>query len=336
MAGGGVCGAAADRVQQAAEAFLGIGGEVVFCVEGEAGDEELTVFRVVLVVNGVIAQFEPGTGKQRACAAFAAKGLACEVLRLLAQGGVAGDFVGVGAVVGGLRVVVFEAGRERVSGVALTGACGFVAAVGGDGLVVVAGELGLAGLELSAAAPVVDGVLGFDAVGTVVADDRVGVLRYGVVGVEEDQGVNGGVGAGVLATRLTAAPLAVVAADRGRRVGAVGVAETDPFFCEQAFDEGEIGFSVLQAVGARRVGLAQVGLVLEAVAEGGVAGQVFVEDRSDDLGNAFILENAAVASVGEGGEGRFDGEGVGGKAAVGAVLFDAGDEAGEQAFATVG
>ena len=65
--------------------------------------------------------------------------------------------------------------------------------------------------------------------------------------------------------------------------------------------------------------------VTEAAGEGGVGGQVFVEDREDYLGNRFILENAAVAAVCKGGEGRFDSQGVFGETAVGTVLLGSGD-----------
>ena len=75
--------------------------------------------------------------------------------------------------------------------------------------------------------------------------------------------------------------------------------------------------------------------VLEGAGEGGVGGEVFVEDGGDDLGDGFVLEDAAVATVGQGGERRFDGEAVAGEAAVGAGKGGAGDQAGEQAGAPI-
>ena len=65
--------------------------------------------------------------------------------------------------------------------------------------------------------------------------------------------------------------------------------------------------------------------VTEAAGEGGVAGEVFVENRADDLYNCFILKDTAVAAVCKGGEGRFDGQGVFGETAVGTVLLGSGD-----------
>ena len=45
---------------------------------------------------------------------------------------------------------------------------------------------------------------------------------------------------------------------------------------------------------------------------------MFVEDRQYDLGDGFVLEDAAVAAVGERRQGGFDGEDILGEAAVGA------------------
>ena len=116
----------------------------------------------------------------------------------------------------------------------------------------------------------------------------------------------------------------------------MGEAVADAFFSEQAGNEGEIGFAVLQAVGADGVGFAKLGLVLEAFVESGVAGAVFVEDGFDDLRDCFVLEDPAVAAVGERGEGRFNRKNVFGKAAVGAGLFGTSNNTGEQALSAFG
>ena len=71
---------------------------------------------------------------------------------------------------------------------------GFGAGVGSYSFVVVAGELGLAAVDLPAAGPLVDGVIGFDAVGTVEAGNRLAVLGEVVVDVEDDEGVKRGIG----------------------------------------------------------------------------------------------------------------------------------------------
>ena len=129
---------------------------------------------------------------------------------------------------------------------------------------------------------------------------------------------------------------AVALAPRGFGVGATGVAIANAFFRQQAFDEDEVGFAVLQAVGTNEAGLAKLGLVLEALREHEVAGEVLVTNRCDDLRHAPVLENAAVAAVHQGRQRRFDGERVFRKTAVGAMVFGARDEAGKQAFAAVG
>ena len=63
----------------------------------------------------------------------------------------------------------------------------------------------------------------------------------------------------------------------------------------------------------------------EAAGEGGVAGEVFVKNRADDLGDGFVLKNTAIAAVCEGGQRWFDSDGVFGEAAVGTVLLGGGD-----------
>ena len=114
------------------------------------------------------------------------------------------------------------------------------------------------------------------------------------------------------------------------------VAGADAFFGEQSFDEGEIGLTILETVGADRVVLGQVVPVLEDAGEGGVAGKMFVEQASDDLGDGLVLEDAAVAAVAEGGERGFESQDVLGKTAVGAILGGVGDEAAEQTRTAVG
>ena len=215
----------------------------------------MAVFGVVLVVDGVVDELEAVPRGEVADAALAGEGFADLVFALLAQFGVALDFGRVSTVVGALGVVVFEAFGERDDGV--TGAVGLarsrlstggvLAHMGGDGLVVVTGELGVAGLDAAGTVPVVDGVAAFDTVGAVVADGAVGVVF--VVGggaVEEDEGVLGdavGVGfvivVGVAFALFTATAFAALPCpDAGIGVGAVGVAGVDAFFGEQAFDEG--------------------------------------------------------------------------------------------------
>ena len=97
-------------------------------------------------------------------AALSLKGFAGEVFGLLTQDGVARHVFRV-AVVGALRVVVGEAVGERGAGLAMVGAGGFFSGMGGDGLVVVAGEGGTAALDAAGGSPVVEAVGTFDAVG---------------------------------------------------------------------------------------------------------------------------------------------------------------------------
>ena len=116
----------------------------------------------------------------------------------------------------------------------------------------------------------------------------------------------------------------------------MAVAGADAFFGEQAFDEGEIGLAVLEAVGAVGVVFGQAVPVLEDAGEGGVGGEVFVEDAGNDFRNTLVLKDAAVAAVMQGCESRFDREDVLGEAAVGTGLSGVGDEAAQQTTATVG
>ena len=60
----------------------------------------------------------------------------------------------------------------------------------------------LAAVDLPAAGPLVDGVIGFDAVGTVEAGAGLAVLGQVVVSIEEDEGVQGGVFARLVADSL--------------------------------------------------------------------------------------------------------------------------------------
>ena len=76
--------------------------------------------------------------------------------------------------------------------------------------------------------------------------------------------------------------------------------------------------------------------MLEAFVEGGVGRAVLVEDGFDDLRDCFVLEDPAVAAVGERGEGRFNRKNVFGKAAVGAGLFGTSNKTGEQALSAFG
>ncbi len=335
-------------------------------------DDELPVFRAVLVVDRVITEFEPRAGDEVADGACAAEGLAGEVLGLLAQFGIARHLVGGAAVVAGLGVVVFEAIGERgqrLAGIPRIDVGVVFPHVGGDSLVVVARERTPAGLDLAFGGPGVDGVVGFDAVGAVEAERIRCIARMActgdgpgaragtcagivlcilgrttpgevVVAVEEDQGVLREDVRGVLRFVADGTPSAFFASrralERALGIGAVAVAGADAFFGEQAFDEGEVGLAVLETVGADGVVLTQEVPVLEDAGEGGVGGEVFVEDAGNDLRNAFVLEDAAVAAVREGGERRFDGEDVSGEAAVGAVLGGVGDEAGEETGTAIG
>ena len=124
--------------------------------------------------------------------------------------------------------------------------------------------------------------------------------------------------------------------ERSLGFGAVTVAGADAFFGEQSFDEGEIGLAVLETVGADRVVLGQETPVLEGAGEGGIPGEVFVEDAGNDLGDGLVLEDATVAAVPEGGERGFESQDVLRKTAVGAILGGVGDEATEQTGTTVG
>ena len=130
----------------------------------------------------------------------------------------------------------------------------------------------------------------------------------------------------------------VVEGDECAEVAAVvGVfkAPGQAFFVQQAHDEVEVGFAVLQAVaaGGQRCGEGEAGAVVGG--HDGVGRGVFVENLADDGVDAQVLEHAAGAAVLQQGEGRFDLEGVAGKAAVGAEGAGAGDDAAAQQGAAV-
>ena len=143
-------------------------------------DDELAILGTVLVVDRMLGEFEPGAGDKVADRPFAAEGLAGEVLGLLAQFGIARHFVGVAAVVAGLRVVVFEAVAERgqrLAGIPQIDVGVVFPHVGGYRLIVVARERTPAGLDLAFGGPGVDGVVGFDTVGAVEAEGARCVAR---------------------------------------------------------------------------------------------------------------------------------------------------------------
>ena len=127
-------------------------------------------------------------------AALSLKGFAGEVFGLLTQDGVARHVFRV-AVVGALGVVVGEAVGQGGAGLAVLGAGGLVAGMGGDSLVVVAGKGGATALDAASGGPVVEAVGTFNAVGAVEAN-AVGVgVTDGerAVVVEEDEAVLGDV-----------------------------------------------------------------------------------------------------------------------------------------------
>ena len=73
---------ATTSIQQSPQALFGLRSKVVLGFEVNAGNEELAVFGVVLVVDGVVLEFEPGAGVEAADGAFArnvllARSLAC-------------------------------------------------------------------------------------------------------------------------------------------------------------------------------------------------------------------------------------------------------------------
>ena len=203
----------------------------------------MTVFGIVLVVDGVVDELEAVAGNEVADAALAGEGFADLVFALLAEFGVALDFSGVSTVVLALGVVVFKTVGESGSRLSVLGASGVVTDMGGDGLVVVAGELGVTGLDLAGGVPLVEGVVGFDAVGAVVAQDIVADVarttgREGVVGVKKDEVVLRDVALFLGVVGLVPAFASVGGPQGGFRVGAVAVAGADAFFGKQAFDEG--------------------------------------------------------------------------------------------------
>ena len=91
----------------------------------------------------------------------------------------------------------------------------------------------------------------------------------------------------------------------------------EPFFGQQAFEEGEVAFEVLRGHAAFGVN----GGVGEAPFPGGdelaLAGSV-AEEFVDDLDDGLVLEEVVVLIVAEEGKPGFDDQAIAGKAAVGA------------------
>jgi hypothetical protein len=87
---------------------------------------------------------------------------------------------------------------------------------------------------------------------------------------------------------------------------AAGVLEAkgDACFGQQPGEEVFVGLAVLEAVGEGWVLFGEVEPVGEGFGEGGVVGQVFVEDGFKDVGHAHVLEDAAGVVVAQEGERR--------------------------------
>jgi len=173
----------------------------------------------------------------------------------LAQPGVAGQFVAAGGVVKGLGIVVFQRGvgvgaLRSCRGVAGAGLAFVRAGVGDHCLVVEVDDGVLPRAELFHTLPDGGAVRFFGCIGAVKADFALDGLRQapGVVEGNEGDERNPGfrIGVGVVFV------FACVGLARSV-LEAVG----DAFFGQQALDEFEVGFAVLQAVGAFGVGFAQ-------------------------------------------------------------------------------
>ncbi len=303
---GGVEGGAVRGGPQAVGELAGERvGQVVAGGELLAGNDEFALLGVVAGVGGVVVQAEPVAGVQAADDAAAVEGFGVAVVGLLAQAGVVGELVVVAGVVRAGGVVVGEAGLGKLAAALGDGAV--VAGMGsGHGLVVVAGQLHAVGDELALAVPLGEAVFGFGGVGAVKAHALDGGGWQAVGVVESDEGA-------------AVAMIVVVFKAPGQAL-----------LVQQAHDEVEVGFAVLQAVaaGGQRCGEGEGGAVVGG--DDGVGRGVFVEDLADDGIDGQVLEHAAGAAMLQQGDGGRDVERVAGKAAVGAEGVGAGDDAATQ------
>ena len=199
--------------------------------EAQFGDDELPVFLLVVVVDGMVAQLEGGAGRKAANDAFAVETLCRKVSRLLAQGGIAFQFVGIGAVIGRLRQIAAQSACESRALFPVVDAAICLRGEGGYRQVIPRLQGSGALHDLARAFPGGDRVFRLRAVGAMEADDRTSVVIETIGIVKQHQGVL-----------------------RRFIVGAVE-RETirNAFLGQQAGDESEIALAVLQAVRPRRI-----------------------------------------------------------------------------------
>nr|VVN42401.1 hypothetical protein PS652_05522 [Pseudomonas fluorescens] len=213
-----------------------------------------------------------------------------------AQGGQAGLGEGLAAGVALVAAGVVVAFVVSVLVVEVTGADGVVLQV-----VVGVGE-GVVALHLARAAHlfgVVKAVQG--GLGAVAAGERLVVHRAVLMGADGAQAAD------------------AVGEPQGMAVGTVLKAVQQAFFGGQAGDEVEVAFAGLDAVLARRVVEAQVGLDL--------AQALGLEHREDDLGHALALEHPPVRAQAGAGQARLDHGAVAGAAKAGVALAEQADQA---------
>ena len=197
----------------------------------QRSDDALPVFLFVVVVDRVVAQFEPGAGAQAARNSLAGEMLGCHVGCLLAQPGIVFQFIGIRAVIRCLRLVALQAGCERGALFALVDPSFGSAGERRYRLVIPRLQRSRACSDLPGGLPGSDAVFAFCAVGAVEADDRLAVGIQAAAVVEQHQ-------------RMM----------RRFVFGAIECeAPGDAFFDEQTGDEGEVAFAVLQAVRTRGV-----------------------------------------------------------------------------------
>src|SRR5690606_20305704 len=187
------------------------------------------------------------------------------------------------------------------------------ALLGEHALVIEAGEADATAVNLPVRGPVCHRVIIFGGVGAVKAN---GVLRGGLqlaAAVEQHQRVQtNGIGAVI-------------------KIENVGNA----FLAQQTFDKCKVAFTILLAVTARWIALGQLALMSKTLREYGVVGDMFIEDQADDIDDGLVLKHAAVAAQFQHRQGRFDDQAITCETTLGAELFGAGDQSGEDAFTAI-
>lgn len=274
--------------------------EIIAGVVGDGGDQEAALLGRIPVVFRVIGQQEGSPRRGGADAAFAMKLLEARIDRLAL---VVQHALAVGGALPRILTGVMPGHGGRYG--TIVHRAGGTLRAARERPVIPTARLALAGIELTHAVPAVEAVLGEGRAGLGIADAGLGIFDEDAVMVADDQRV---------ATQAVA------------RIGLVLEPAKEPFFGEQAFQEGKIAFAVLHGHAALGV---SGGIGQRPAPLGNQLALPFpvVEQFVDDFHDALVLKQVVVLVVPEEGQPGFKGQLVTSKAAVGAKTGDLRDVA---------